>query len=133
MANSRALAHPLRRVVIFSCLPAVPLCIVSGAVTREPLPAVAIAPMAVSAVLSFAFLASAAKSDSRPIALGRDGVRQRIIKPVLLFLFDAVWASGLFVLLIFSWLFMGRRLYGGQSALGEYCRRPFPPPCGQVS
>jgi hypothetical protein len=133
MANSRALAHPLRRLIIFSYIPALPLCIVSGAVNKRPFPAVAIAPMTVSAILSFAFLASARESDPRSIALGRDNVRQRIIKPLFLAVFDALWAAGLFVMLIFSWICMDRWIVGGQIALGEYCRRLFQPSCNQVS
>ncbi len=80
--------RPLRQTTVVSFIPAFPLCLAHGILSRSPVPAVGLVPLAVSAASGIALLSGA-------------GTRSH---PSAIFAGDLVLAAALIVVLVFTWI-----------------------------
>ncbi|KAK3685336.1 hypothetical protein B0T22DRAFT_482312 [Podospora appendiculata] len=117
-------ARSLRIATIATFLPAFPLCIAHGVLSQNPVPAVGLAPLAVSAgVAIFLLSRSSSKqkqrsaSDAEAVAAPREAEdagddaalapaheHAPSVHPILVFVVDAILAAALMVVLVFTWI-----------------------------
>lgn len=129
------LGHPLRLLLVAAFVPAFPLCIAAGVAFDEVIPAVAIVPEAVSALLSGLLLYAARQSTHATHHSAADGdasgdddeettfdLAAVLISPVFVFVFDTLLAAALMTMLVFTW---GRRDYTStEGILAAYATIP---------
>ncbi|KAM5355533.1 hypothetical protein ACJ41O_002179 [Fusarium nematophilum] len=104
----------LRIITIASFLPAFPLCLAHGILSHNPVPAVGLVPLALSAG-GGTFLLRARNGDE-------DGRPHRLSHPVLVFVCDVILATALMVVLVFTWI--GKGHSASLSMLAAYATIP---------
>jgi hypothetical protein len=108
--SSAAFAHPLRKAILISYLPAFILCIVGSAVSNHVLPGLALLPFSASALISVITLALARKQRKKRIQLPSDDGNEEdgdkapaLLSPLAIFFYDVLLATLLMVVLLFIW------------------------------
>lgn len=142
-----AVARSLRIVTIATFLPAFALCLAHGIVTKSPVPAVGLVPLAFSSGTSIFLLARHAKKKHQQQHFGSAGEETRtggrddydnrnaaepqleehaLTHSVLVFVVDAVLAAALMVVLAFTWVRNGASRRGGNTMvmLASYATIP---------
>lgn len=124
---------PLRYATISSFALAVPLLIAHGALSRSPLPATGLVPLAASAGIS-GFLVLISRGSSSKAGPhdgaaedGEQGGRQRLLTedhPVVVFACDLVLATALTAVLIITWVEAAHGYAGGFGMLAAYATLP---------
>lgn len=90
----------LRSITILSFLLAIPLCVAHGVISHRQVPAVGLAPQAISAA-STVFLSRQRRR------CGRDDDPVKLTRSVMSFAIDTILAAGLMVVLVFTWIDLG--------------------------
>ncbi|KAK3328061.1 hypothetical protein B0T19DRAFT_181916 [Cercophora scortea] len=123
-------ARSLRIATIATFLPAFPLCVAHGVLSQNPVPAVGLAPLAVSAGVAIFLLSRSSKQKQRSAddsevvthtaaEAGDDAASAHThapsgVHPILVFVVDAILAAALMVVLVFTWI---RTRYSGDAEL----------------
>jgi hypothetical protein len=101
----------LRQATIISFIPAFPLCLAHGVVSRQLVPAMGLLPLAGSAILAVFLLRPSSKAS-------------KLAHPAAIFSVDAVLAAGLMVTLAFTWISVGDIAKASDSVLAAYATMP---------
>ncbi|KAK1247211.1 hypothetical protein MKX07_002120 [Trichoderma sp. CBMAI-0711] len=129
-----AAVRPLRIVAVASFVPSFALSIAHGVLSHKAVPAVGLVPQAVSVATSIALLrstasASASGQSAEPDvesinSAGRSSfsVRAFLTHPITVFVHDAILATALMVVLVFTWTHHGRS--ASLSMLAAYATLP---------
>ncbi|PTB77975.1 hypothetical protein M440DRAFT_1375687 [Trichoderma longibrachiatum ATCC 18648] len=127
-----AAVRPLRIVAVLSFIPSFALSIAHGVLSHKAVPAVGLVPQAVSVATSIALLgssASASRQSAEPDVESIDSasrsafsVRAFLTHPITVFIQDAILATALMVVLVFTWTHHGRS--ASLSMLAAYATLP---------
>ncbi|VUC31096.1 unnamed protein product [Clonostachys rosea] len=126
MDTPRALAHPLRRVIVIAFGPTLLLNIIEAAVVGSGLPLIGILAHLVSAITCIAYLRLGKPEGQQEgaIRLGPspDKPSSFYRRSWFLFILDTVFAAILFPILVLRWVWVPR--YAGQAVLATYAEIP---------
>ncbi|KAH0492498.1 hypothetical protein TgHK011_007448 [Trichoderma gracile] len=127
-----AAVRPLRFVAVASFVPSFALSIAHGVLSHKAVPAVGLVPQAVSVATSIALLRSTASASGQSAepdvesidSAGRStfSVRVFLTHPITVFVQDAILATALMVVLVFTWTHHGRS--ASLSMLAAYATLP---------
>jgi hypothetical protein len=125
-----AAVRPLRIVAVASFVPSFALSVAHGVLSHKAVPAVGLVPQAVSVATSIALLRSTASGQSAEPdvesidSAGRSSfsVRAFLTHPITVFVHDAILATALMVVLVFTWTHHGRS--ASLSMLAAYATLP---------
>ncbi|KAH8179420.1 hypothetical protein LIA77_00939 [Sarocladium implicatum] len=112
--SNAAFAHPLRKTIIITFIPALALCVPASVINYSPVPGLGLIPLAGSAILSIVTLAIARKArKKRARSSNEDGGGDDddddnvhppfLLSPVALFIYDVMLATFIMTVLIPTW------------------------------
>jgi hypothetical protein len=126
MDTPRALAHPLRRVIVIAFGPALLLNIIDAAVVGSGLPLIGVLAHLASTITCIAYLrlGKLGGEQEGAIRLGpsHDKPGMFFRRAWFLFVLDAILAATFFPILVLRWVWVPR--YAGQAVLATYAEIP---------
>ncbi|CAH0028017.1 unnamed protein product [Clonostachys rhizophaga] len=126
MDTPRALAHPLRRVIVIAFGPALLLNIIEAAVVGSGLPLIGVLAHLASTIICIAYLRLGKRGGEQEgaIRLGPSPDKPGMFfrRSWFLFALDAILAAIFFPILVLRWVWVPR--YAGQAVLATYAEIP---------